>query len=59
MSQFVTAIAVDDETHTTQINAMLQQDGQLLQVDGMCEDGDVYLATANRHPLTYITGMTR
>lgn len=45
---------VDADVTTGPMNALIQQDAQFLQVDNMCDDGDVYLTTANGQPLTYI-----
>lgn len=35
--------------------AMIEQDGRLLQVDSMCDEGNIYLSTSAGQTLTYIS----
>lgn len=50
------AISVEGDGSTTgAMNSLIQQDGQFLQVDNICDDGDVYtLTTSNGQALTYV-----
>ena len=44
------AITVDTDVN----NGLISQDGQFLQVDAICDDGDIYLTAPNGQPLTYM-----
>ncbi|XP_067932698.1 uncharacterized protein [Watersipora subatra] len=48
------SIGVEASPSGPPINTLMQQDRQFLQVDTICENGDIYLTSTEHQPITYM-----